>query len=149
MMRLRSFKPADFDALCKLDAACFAPGVAYEREELAAFITQPGARTWVVESDGEIAGFLVARAGRAGSLHIVTIDVKDAFRRQGLGRALMDAAEGWARERSLKTVLLEASEVNQPAQAFYLARGYRKLNRLDGYYADGTAAWRMAKALQD
>ncbi len=147
-MRLRAFKPADFKTLCELDAACFAPSIAYTPDELAAFITQRGARTWVAEVGGEIAGFLVARARQDGCVHVVTIDVKGSFRRRGIGRALMDAAEGWAREHRLSAIVLETSETNQAAQAFYLARGYEKLNRLEAYYADGTAAWRMAKRLK-
>jgi len=147
-MRLRTFRPSDLPVLYEIDQACFPPGVSYAKSELSRFVSQRGSRTWIAEEGGEIVGFLIA--GRAGTsvAHIVTIDVRAECRRRGVGRTMMNAAEKWARDRKLELVYLETAEGNLIAQRFYQARGYSKVERIEGYYANGQAAWVMAKDLQ-
>jgi len=147
-MYLRAFRPDDLETLYKIDQACFAPGISYPREELSRFISQRGSRTWIAEESGEIAGFLIAERQAQKVAHLVTIDVVDRWRRRGVGRLLMDAAEHWAREQELLLVYLETAENNTAAQAFYEARGYRKVDRVANYYSDGRPAWVMLKWLK-
>jgi ribosomal-protein-alanine N-acetyltransferase len=78
----------------------------------------------------------------------VTIDVVGRWRRRKVGSMLMDAAEQWARELKLLFVYLETAENNTAAQRFYDARGYRKVDRVEHYYSDGTSAWVMLKWLK-
>ncbi len=100
-MRLRPFRPDDLQTLYEIDQACFAPGISYTREELTAFIGHRHSQTWVAEEAGEITGFLIAQREPRKILHIVTIDVLEAWRRRGVGSLLMEAAEQWAqRSRS-------------------------------------------------
>jgi len=146
-MQIRPFCRADFETLYRIDQACFAPGVSYSRGELAAFIRHPSAATWIAEEGQEIVGFLIANRGEMGAAHIVTIDVVEGRRRSGIGRALMDAAEAWAAQRGVRLIHLETAVSNRGAQAFYEARGYRKLERIERYYANGEAAWVMVKSL--
>ena len=148
-MHLRAFRSEDLETLYKIDQACFAPGISYSREEMRGFIGQRRSRTWVAEESGQVAGFLIAQRQAQKAAHIVTIDVLDRWRRQRVGSLLMDAAELWAFEQKLPLVYLEAAENNTPAQGFYEARGYKKVNRLENYYADGTSAWVMLKWLKD
>ena len=46
---LREFRREDFDSLWRIDQACFVPGIAYSRLELAAYIRLRGAFTVVAE----------------------------------------------------------------------------------------------------
>jgi ribosomal-protein-alanine N-acetyltransferase len=148
-MHLRAFRSDDLETLYKIDQACFAPGISYPREELSRFINQRGSSTWVAEESGGIAGFLIAERQAQKVAHIVTIDVVDRWRRRGVGRLLMDAAEYWAREQKLLLVYLETAENNTAAQAFYGVRGYRKVDSVANYYSDGTSAWVMLKWLKE
>ncbi|MGH9447140.1 MAG: GNAT family N-acetyltransferase [Terriglobia bacterium] len=140
--------PADLQTLCEIDDACFPPGVSYSQEELAGFIRRRNSQTWIAEEGKEVVGFLVASETRGARTHIVTIDVKQEWRRRGVGAALMDAAERWTRTRGLGVVTLETAEDNRPAQAFYRKRGYVKLDEVKNYYADGSTAWVMGKRLR-
>lgn len=145
-MQLRRFKPADLQRLYEIDQSCFAPGISYSQRELASFIRHRDSRTWVAEEGKEIVGFLIANQHPTMLLgHIITIDVVEDWRRKGVGTALMDAAEEWACKRRFISISLETAEDNLPAQAFYERRGYAKFERLENYYADGTAAWTMVK----
>ncbi|MFB3923852.1 MAG: GNAT family N-acetyltransferase [Terriglobia bacterium] len=147
-MQLRAFRPSDLQRLHEIDQSCFAPGISYSRGELEGFIRHRDAVTWVAEEGNETVGFLIANRHPTKSLgHIITIDVVDAWRRKGVGKALMDAAEEWARRRHLICLSLETAEDNLIAQAFYEKRGYVKHDRLEGYYSDGTGAWTMVKWL--
>jgi ribosomal-protein-alanine N-acetyltransferase len=147
-MHLRGFRSDDLETLYKIDQACFAPGISYPREELSGFISQRGSRTWVAEESGETIGFLIAERQAQKVAHIVTIDVVDRWRRRRVGSLLMDAAEHWASEQKLLFVYLETAENNTAAQGFYEARGYRKVDRVENYYSDGTSAWVMLKWLK-
>lgn len=146
-MRLRSFLPTDLGKLYAIDQACFAPGISYSRGELASFIGHRNSRTWVAEEGGEIVGFLIANREPRKILHLITIDVVEVWRRRRVGSFLMDAAEGWAREQGLRLIGLETAQDNRAAQRFYQGRGYRKVDEIQGYYSDGTAAWVMVKEL--
>jgi ribosomal protein S18 acetylase RimI-like enzyme len=148
-MRIRNYRPSDLHTLYKIDQICFPPGIAYPMSELVHFITQRGSRTWVAEAGDGIIGFLIATLEAKDTAHIVTIDVVATSRRKGVGRALMDAAENWAGKKRVKVLYLETAEDNFIAQRFYQARGYLQVERIDGYYSTGGAAWVMAKTLND
>jgi ribosomal-protein-alanine N-acetyltransferase len=146
-MRLRSFRSADLETLYEIDQACFAPGISYAREELERFISHPNSQTWIAEEATEIVGFLIANREPRKTMHIVTIDVVAAWRRRGIGALLMDAAEQRAKDHGLGLIRLETAQDNIGAQRFYEGRGYRKVEKVERYYSDGTAAWVMVKEL--
>ncbi len=55
--------------------------------------------------------------------------VQAAFRRAGIGRALMDHAQGWAVAQGAECIELGVWEFNQGAIAFYRALGYETAMR--------------------
>lgn len=148
-MQLRPFRPSDLQTLYEIDQACFAPGISYSKRELEGFIRHRESMTWVAEEGKEAVGFLIANRHPTILLgRVITLDVVEAWRRRGVGNALMDAAEEWARRREFISLSLETAENNLTAQAFYERRGYVKYDKLDHYYPDGTAAFTMIKRLK-
>jgi GNAT superfamily N-acetyltransferase len=83
----------------------------------------------VAETAGRIVGLLhvFARPAienpREAVVEAIVVDA--AFRRAGLGRSLMAAAEHWGSERGCRSVVLSSNVVRAPAHAFYAALGYR------------------------
>ena len=144
---LRPFRAADLDTLMVIDQACFPPGISYTRAELAGFVGQRNAKTWVAEAGEEIVGFVVAKRPLRQVAHIITIDVIKSWRRRGVGARLMDTVEDWVRQQGLRLVYLETAQDNVPAQRFYQERGYEQIETLKDYYARGLDAWLMAKQL--
>jgi GNAT superfamily N-acetyltransferase len=55
---------------------------------------------------------------------IYDIEVDQEHRRQGWGRAIMSAAEDWARENGAHQVALNVFGANTAARALYLSAGY-------------------------
>ncbi len=75
-----------------------------------------------------VATAMVGHEGHRGWVYYVAVD--PAYRQQGFGRAIMDAAEHWLRQRDiLKMQLLVRSE-NSKVQAFYETLGYGVQERI-------------------
>ncbi len=147
-MDLRPFRAGDLEKLYQIDQACFPPEVSYSREELRDFTGHHRSKTWVAEESGEVAGFLIAIHESSSIGHIITIDVVRRWRRRGTGTLMMDAAEKWARREGMQALYLETAEDNTAAQRFYEGRNYRRIEKIENYYADGAAAWVMVKSLR-
>lgn len=67
---------------------------------------------------------------------------------QGVGRRLLEAAEAHAIASDAVVMRLEVAVDNRAANALYERAGYRQIRRLDGYYEDGRAAYRLQKVLR-
>ena len=85
----------------------------------------------IAELDGQVAG--TASIGGHGhhlpnSLRLFALDVGPAFRRKGVGTALIDAVEGTAYRRGIESVNLEVSVENGDALRLYEQRGYQRLD---------------------
>lgn len=149
-LRIRPYQASDLDALHQLDQVCFPPGVAYSRAEIAAYLKRLGSKAWIAETTAEgseIAGFVIASCDRRRQGHIITLDVAPAWRRRAAGSLLMETAENWVGRQGGTEIFLETAEDNLVAQAFYLQRGYIRLQRIEDYYGKGEAAWLMGKMI--
>ncbi len=93
-----------------------------------------------------IAGFIVAEAnGDAG--HIITIDVRAAARRFGVGSMLLESAEVHLRGAGCGSVKLETAVDNVPALSFYKRLGYSVTGTVPRYYSNGVDALVLEKVL--
>lgn len=154
---LREFRREDFDSLWRIDQECFAPGIAYSRLELAAYIRLRGAFTMVAEtltegrkaneSNPAIIGFIVAQARRRGVGHILTIDVPPPSRRFRVGSRLLTTAEDRLRALGCHSVVLETAVDNSAALAFYKRHGYCVEKTMPRYYSNGVDAFVLEKPL--
>ena len=61
-------------------------------------------------------------------LHITQLAVKPHHRSEGVGQALLAAAEEWARNKGLACVYLDTW--THQAEGFYLRQGYTEIGRL-------------------
>jgi len=66
-------------------------------------------------------------------LDIFNLYVDIDHRGRGIGRALLDFAEEYARKKKLHGVKLETSKDNKEAQKFYLKCGYQKVGEVKNY----------------
>lgn len=145
-LRIRPYDSADFDALCQMDAACYAPGVAYTRRTMRAFLRLPGAECLVAENSSVILGFVITVLdGHDG--HIITLDVSPNARRRGIGTALIEAAHAGLASRGVREVSLETSTANEAGVAFWRRHGYQSRAILPNFYETGEDAYSMTRAL--
>jgi ribosomal protein S18 acetylase RimI-like enzyme len=106
---------------------------------------------WVAEADGAIRGFAcVEHEAWHARLVLWFLYVAPAWRRRGVGRALLAEVERHAEARGATHVWLETSNVNVPGVAAYERLGYRLCgaDRLYyGRYMPGEIAIYLAKML--
>ena len=84
----------------------------------------------VAELDGEVAGTVSSTHHHLqlpDSLRMLALDVGRAFRRRGVGTALIEAVEGKARLEGLRSANLEVALDNSAALRLYEGLGYRRL----------------------
>lgn len=138
-----SATPAHAAALAAIHAAAFAPPERWSEPAIAAQLVLPGA-FGLLDPLGR--GMALARVA-ADEAEILTLAVAPAARRQGLGRALLLAAEAGAARLGARRMFLEVSEANPAATALYLGVGYCRIGVRRDYYADGSDALVLSRTL--
>jgi putative acetyltransferase len=155
---IRRAEPGDAPALVELGSAVGREpegwlitangwrGIGEERRYLRALRRYPHAAVFVAETaEGEIVGRLsIARDQHPASYHVADLGLMVAagYRRQGIGRRLLQAAVDWARESGIRKLELHVFPHNEPAIRLYEQfgferEGYRKAHyRRAGGYVD-------------
>ena len=88
-------------------------------------------KVFVAQAEEGLVGFLCAQllksiCYRVFYVEITELFVEEAFRGQGVGRALMQTAENYYREMGIHDFQLFTGRDNQNAQQFYERMGYRR-----------------------
>jgi len=82
-------------------------------------------KVWgIIEGEQLIAAVETAVEEWSNRLRVTELWIDDAYRRQGIGTALMDIAVQRAREEKRRAIMLETQSRNENALAFYLAYGF-------------------------
>jgi ribosomal-protein-alanine N-acetyltransferase len=100
-------------------------------------VFQPGTPDrvlWVVEDEGAIRGFLVARFA-AAECELENLVISVANRRRGFGLQLIQSLIAAARQRNVEQILLEARESNLAARALYEKVGFEVKGQRKAYYS--------------
>ena len=100
----------------------------------------------VDDSGGAPAGFLIARKA-ADEAELLTLGVAPAFRRMGLGRALLNEASAMLRASGARQLFLEVEEGNEAALQLYRSLGAIPVGRRPRYYDHGADAAIFSLAL--
>lgn len=83
-------------------------------------------------SDNELVGTGALKRHADGSAEIVRMSVARAWRRRGVGRAIVSALLDQARVRGHRRIILETTETWDDAVRFYLSLGFTITHRLNG-----------------
>ena len=148
---IREALPKDYRELCALfeevDALHRAQlpeifqqpaGPARDEAYMQQLIAGPSAGLFVAEIEDRLAGLIrvqireppdVPLFVRRRYAVVEVLVVGKAFRRAGIGRALMEHAERWAQAQGATSVELGVWDFNQDAIAFYRALGYETAMR--------------------
>jgi RimJ/RimL family protein N-acetyltransferase len=140
-IRVRPARPGDARPLVELARAVGAEpegwlisagewrSVWEERKHLAAIGRSGHGEVLVAENDTGIVGRLsILRDPHPASGHVADVGLMVAagHRREGVGTALLDAAEDWARGAGIRKLELHVFPHNEAALALYEHAGYRR-----------------------
>jgi len=132
----------------ELDLLCFDEPFRFCYATMEQFAHHTFSVAFVIETHPLMSAFLLLDLKPGEPAYINTVDVHPAQRRLGLGRALLDAAEGAASAREAKFITLHVSTENEAALRLYESCGYRKTHKRVSFYGDGLHAFFLEKALK-
>ena len=118
--------------IAALEAACFSdpwPESILQKE-----LENP-LSLWLCAMDGDTVAGYVGSQTVLGEADMMNLAVSPAYRRQGLGRALVPALCESLRQKMQATVLtLEVRDSNAPAAALYASLGFAQIGLRKNYY---------------
>jgi L-phenylalanine/L-methionine N-acetyltransferase len=150
MIRIRRADPADAAALVELAEEVGREegrwilttsswrSVGDERRYLKAVQRHPDAAVFVVEDDGRIVARLsLSRDPHQASRHVADLGlmVAAAYRRRGIGTALLEEAVRWAHESEIRKLELHVFPWNEPALGLYESFGFEREGLRRRHYA--------------
>ena len=84
----------------------------------------------LADDDGEVVGLALvhienpSRMSAEQAVELSRVVVRPGLRRTGAGKALVDAAEEWARQRGIRTLLAAIFVANEGSRRFWTAMGF-------------------------
>lgn len=104
------------------------PELAFDGEESARFLSSPDNLLLLATRGGHVCGVLVGHRlqrldQRRAEVLLYSIDVREEFRRQGIGSRLIEATRTWAAEVGADEVWVLTERSNNPAMALYRSAG--------------------------
>lgn len=156
--KIRGFRSDDLNKVMEINSECLPENYSsYFYRDL----HQRFPKTFLVaEVDNGVQGYIMCRLERGFSkfrslrptrlCHVVSIAVREPYRRRGIATGLMEAVMGQGRdEYSAAECYLEVRVSNEPAIGLYEGLGFKKVKRNSRYYMDGEDAWTMASPIEE
>ena len=114
---------------------------------VASLMRQRESAAVIARDRNRLAGFILAQYGDE-SVHIALLGVANEYRRQGLGKRLVQWVEETALVAGLFMVRLEVRAIKRDARHFYARLGYRETDRVENYYSGMEDAIKMTRDLR-
>jgi ribosomal-protein-alanine N-acetyltransferase len=134
---IRQFEPDDLFDVIEIEEGVYGSG-AYRPLFLRQLYDLFPTLIWVAEADGRIVGHLcgaIAEDRKTG--WIVNAGVLARYRRQGIGRALLERGMGSLVSAGAGSIKVTADESNAPAIRLYTDLGFQEIGLGTDYYGDG------------
>lgn len=149
---LRAYRESDLNSIYELDALCFSKEFRFDRDSMRSFAEATGAITLINEGPGgEIVGFVIVQIERRGGIvlgYVVTLDVAEKCRKQGLARGLLLEAEKRAAVAGALWTELHVFTGNEGAIRFYERLGYVRAGVIRRFYGRAGDAFMYRKELK-
>jgi [ribosomal protein S18]-alanine N-acetyltransferase len=144
-VRIRSFTPNDIPAIATIVRESL-------RENYPTSLYLDIHRWWregflIADRDGHPIGFLAAVINADGQARILMFAVSAVFRRQGIGRQMMDGFVQACAMRGIRRIELEVRVSNEEAIRFYKRYGFETAGVLPKFYTDGEDGYKMVRSL--
>jgi ribosomal protein S18 acetylase RimI-like enzyme len=145
---IRALEPQDARFIARLAPQAFGEYDPSAARTTAAMLREPGATTLLAARGDEPLGFVILRPEAPHVLSINAIAVTASARGRGVGRMLMQAAEGYAKSRGAVRLTLNTAQANLAALDLFLRRGFVIVDRSVVRYWRGQPACKLEKRLR-
>jgi [ribosomal protein S18]-alanine N-acetyltransferase len=145
-VRQLAWEKADIDQILEIERSSFNRYDAYSLADFERWCHYNPDLCIVAEVEGCIAGYVISRV-LPGIGDLASMAIHPAYRRCGIGAALLDATERRLKEYGLNEINLEVRKTNLAGLAFWQKMGFVPFGMLPGFYEDGEDAVRMRKIL--
>ena len=136
-MTVRPLTPQDLPAYLPLRMALWPDSAASFELEVAEILEAEHLAAFVAEQDGNLVGFVEASlrgyAEGCDSSPVGYLEgwfVAPAYRLTGIGRRLVQAAEGWARAQGCTEMASDSELSNTPSHQAHARLGYQEVERI-------------------
>lgn len=121
MLVFRKMTDADVECIAELEKKIFSD--AWTSKSIYDTSCQQQAFVVVAEAEGKIAGYcIIYYVLDEGEIARIAVD--DRYRRQGVGRGILDYTCKCCKEKGVERLLLDVRESNDSARAFYTKYGF-------------------------
>lgn len=121
--------------IAMLEKECFSQP--WSENALLQELENEGSHFLVAEYNSEVAGYIGVQE-ICGEAYVTNVAVFSRFRKNGIGKALIDAASKGAFQRSCEFITLEVRQSNQSAISLYEASGFEKVGIRKSFYSHPT-----------
>lgn len=144
-MTIRAWKYADILTIAELEKECF-PDEPWSFQMLVSSFESETFYGVLAEDCGEIIGY-GGITNAYDSADIENIAVTEAYRRSGVGSAILAELLSVAKSHGANKVFLEVRVSNATAMSLYLKNGFKGVYARTRYYSNGEDCIVMAKEL--
>ncbi|CAK7349831.1 unnamed protein product [Dovyalis caffra] len=96
-----------------------------------------------IEVNGEVVGYVMCSCPSSLCASITKLAVKENYRKQGHGEALLKAAIEKCRKRKVQRISLHVDPLRTAAMTLYKKHGFQVDSLIEGYYSSDRNAYRM------
>jgi ribosomal-protein-alanine N-acetyltransferase len=139
---------SDIDQILEIERSSFNNYDAYSLDDFKRWYHYNPDLCIVAEVNGRIAGYVISRI-LPGIGDLASLAVNPAYRRCGIGTALLDAIERRVKAYGVNEINLEVRKTNLIGLTFWQNMGFSPFGTLSGFYEDGEDAIRMRKILAE
>jgi ribosomal-protein-alanine N-acetyltransferase len=132
-MLFRPMLEADLEQVVEIEKASMPSP--WSKELFDEELKREAAHYFVVEKEGRVAGYM-GYWEAPEEAHIINLAIGPAFRKQGLGREMMNHCMEYARKRGARLATLEVRQSNEAAQRLYEKCDFRTVAIRKKYYSD-------------
>ncbi len=132
-MKLEKMTSAHIDGVCKIEEACFSHP--WSRQSVESELGNENS-VFIVAVEGEKVIGYIGMSVVIDEGYIFNVAVDEAFRKKGVGTALINELVTYGKKNDLCFITLEVREGNQAAISLYSDFGFIKVGERKNYYSD-------------
>lgn len=130
-MEIKKMTAGEVSQVAELEKRCFSQP--WSEKSVAGELDNPLA-LWLVAMEGDCLAGYVGSQTVMDETDMMNLAVAPEFRRQGVGKALLNALIASLKELGSQCLILEVRDSNEAARALYAKLGFVEIGRRRGYY---------------